>query len=442
MIANNGEQMAKASNSQERRIEWVPLGEVQSAPTNPKEHDIGEICVSIGRRGFVELPAIDERTGRLVAGHGRIEALIKMQADKAPLPGGLKAEGGKWLVPVVRGWASKNDADAAAYLVASNRLVELGGWNDEMLAKLMSEIAAIAPDEIAGSGFDQQDVDKFINEMNSAVGVEPEIPEIHKTDIVRGDVFELGDHKILCGDSTKAEDVARVVGDSEADLVWTDPPYGVDMGSINASLASVGKASKTRTIHAIEGDGVGVDLPALLVAAFKQCFNILRPGGHIYIAHPAGEKLLTFLDAFRAAGFKFKQGLIWDKGSMVLGLSDYHYQHEPIIYGIKPGAEGRQGRGGSGWYGDNSQVSVLSVPKPQRSDEHPTMKPLELIEIGIKNSSAVGDVVFEPFSGSGSTLLACERLGRKCRAVEIDPRFVQVAITRWEKMTGRKAVKL
>lgn len=435
MIAINGEQMAKASNLQERRIEWVPLGEVQSAPTNPKEHDIGEICVSIGRRGFVELPAIDERTGRLVAGHGRIEALIKMHADKAPLPGGLKAEGGKWLVPVVRGWASKNDADAAAYLVASNRLVELGGWNEEMLAKLMSEIAAIAPDEIAGSGFDQQDVDKFINEMNSAVGVEPEIPEIHKTDIVRGDLFQLGDHKILCGDSTKAEDVDRVIDEGEADLVWTDPPYGVEYK---------GRAEGSKNpvhLKGIENDGAD-DLPALLGSAFKHCFSTIRPGGHIYVAHPAGEKSLTFYDAFREAGFKFKQGLVWDKGSMVLGYSDYHYQHEPIIYGMKPGGEGRQGRGGAGWYGDNAQVSVLSVPKPQRSDEHPTMKPLELIEIGIKNSSAVGDVVFEPFSGSGSTLLACERLSRKCRAIEIDPRFVQVAIARWEKMTGRKAVKL
>lgn len=430
MIANNGEQMAKASNSQERRIEWVPLGEVQSAPTNPKEHDIGEICVSIGRRGFVELPAIDERTGRLVAGHGRIEALIKMQADKAPLPGGLKAEGGKWLVPVVRGWASKNDADAAAYLVASNRLVELGGWNDEMLAKLMSEIAAIAPDEIAGSGFDQQDVDKFINEMNSAVGVEPEIPEIHKTDIVRGDVFELGDHKILCGDSTKAEDVARVIGDGEADLVWTDPPYGVEY------------VGKTKDALKIENDGAA-DLPILLAGAFATCFRALRLGGHIYVAHAITRSDPTvFFRMFSESGLQFLQPLVWDKGSINLGFSDYHYRHEHIIYGVKPGAEGRQGRKGAGWFGDDSQQSILSVQKPSRSDEHPTMKPLELIEIGIKNSSAVGDVVFEPFSGSGSTLLACERLGRKCRAVEIDPRFVQVAITRWEKMTGRKAVKL
>jgi len=427
-IAINGEQMAKASNSQERRIEWVPLADVQSAPTNPKEHDIGEICVSIGRRGFVELPAIDERTGRLVAGHGRIEALMKLEADKAPLPGGLKAEGGKWLVPVVRGWASKNDADAAAYLVASNRLVELGGWDDEMLSKLMAEIAAVAPAEIEGSGFDQQDVDKFINEMNSAVGVDPEIPEIHKTDIVRGDMFQLGDHRILCGDSTNADNVARVVDGDDVVLVWTDPPYGVDY------------VGKTKDALKIKNDGAA-DLAPLLAGAFKSCFSVLRPGGHIYIAHPASEKSMTFVDAFRAAGFKFKQGLIWDKGSMVIGHSDYHYQHEPIIYGMKPGGEGRQGRRGAGWYGDNAQVSVLSVPRPQRSDEHPTMKPLELIEIGIKNSSAVGDVVFEPFSGSGSTLLACERLGRKCRAIEIDPRFVQVAVTRWEKMTGLKAVK-
>lgn len=413
----------------------MPLDEVKQAPSNPKEHDIGEICVSIGRRGFVELPAIDERTGRLVAGHGRLEALQKMHADKAPLPGGLREEGGKWLMPVVRGWASKNDADAAAYLVASNRLVELGGWNEDVLRALMAEIALTAPEEISGSGYDQQDIDKFINEMNSAVGVEPEIPLVHQTDIKTGDLFELGDHKILCGDSTK--DAARVIGDGEATCVWTDPPYGVD-------YKGRAEGSKNPVHLAGIANDAGFDgLPALLGGAFAACFAALRLGGHIYVAHvmPPGNPTV-FYDALKSSGLKFVQQLIWDKGSMVLGHSDYHYQHEPIIYGMKPGGEGRQGRGGAGWYGDNAQVSVLSVPKPQRSDEHPTMKPLELIEIGIKNSSKVGDVVFEPFSGSGSTLLACERLTRKCRAIEIDPRFVQVCITRWEKMTGRKAVKL
>lgn len=166
--------MAKASNLQERRIEWVPLGEVQSAPTNPKEHDIGEICMSIGRRGFVELPAIDERTGRLVAGHGRIEALIKMQADKAPLPGGLKADGGKWLVPVVRGWASKNDADAAAYLVASNRLVELGGWNEAELADLLASVAADG--DLIGTGYDGESLDELLKSIG--VGAETEMPDL------------------------------------------------------------------------------------------------------------------------------------------------------------------------------------------------------------------------------------------------------------------------
>lgn len=160
--------------SQERRIEWIPLSDVKQAPSNPKDHDIGEICVSIGRRGFVELPAIDERTGRLVAGHGRLEALQKMHANKAPLPGGLKEVNGQWLMPVVRGWASKSDADAAAYLVASNRLTEVGGWDSAALAEMLASVASAG--ELLGTGYDGESVDELLRQIG--VGAEVAMPDL------------------------------------------------------------------------------------------------------------------------------------------------------------------------------------------------------------------------------------------------------------------------
>lgn len=413
----------------ERRIEYMPLSKVKPAKRNVKGHDIGLISASVGRFGYADAVVIDERTGRLVSGHGRVETLTAMKGRGSLPPDGVKADGAEWLVPVQRGWSSRDDHEAEAFLVAANKTVDAGGWDEAMLAEVMADLAKSGG--LEGTGFDGHDVDKMINDaQRAAAGLTDAdaVPDVKDVWVKLGDLFELGAQRIVCGDSTDAGAVDRVMGGEQAQCVWTDPPYGVEYEG--------GTKDKLKILN---DDAAG--LPRLLAGAFASCFRAMGDGAHIYVAHPPGALCLVFFDAFRAAGLRWKQHLVWDKGVMVLGHSDHHYRHEPIIYGMKPG-EGRIGRGGKGWYGDDSQVSVLEYPKPKSSEEHPTMKPIELVEHCLKNSSAPGHIVFEPFSGSGTTLLACERLERRCRAIELDPRFVQVALERWEAFTGKKAEKV
>lgn len=443
-IAINGEQMAKASNSQERRIEWLPLGEIQPAPTNPKEHDIGEICVSIGRRGFVELPAIDERTGRLVAGHGRIEALMKLEADKAPLPGGLKAEGGKWLVPVVRGWASKNDADAAAYLVASNRLVELGGWNDEMLSRLMAEIAAVAPAEIEGSGFDQQDVDKFINDMNS-VGRDvatDEIPTDAPTVSKKGDVWQLGNHRLMCGSCTDAADVGRLMSGAVAEMCFTSPPYGI--GDDTMRMRQNLSAGKHKSIAAKSAYIDHDDSPDKWADLMRDWFAVSQAAvSGIWIVNVqmlSGNKV-DLLNWVASISSRIKDIAIWDKctapPSIQPGVLSSQFELMLII-GTSDDASRRIHQ--SSWH--CLQPNIVQIPKNKNQfSEHGAAMPVDLANWAMGTICDTAKSIFEPFSGTGTTICAAESLGKTCYAMELTPRYVDIAINRWEKMTGLKAVK-
>lgn len=407
------------------RIEYMRLSELKANPRNPKSHDVGAIQASVGRFGFRDAVILDERTGQILSGHGRVETLARMAADGSSPPGGVEVVDGQWSVPVQRGWASASDAEADAFVIAINRTTQLGGWDEEKLERLLVDLAAQSA--LAGTGYDGDDVDRIINEATqAAIGLtDPdELPEVDAITVKTGDLFELGDHRLLCGDSSDDAMVARVMGTDLATCTWTDPPYGVEYES---------KAGK---VHNDGRDG----LELLLRKAFAVCFRVSAEGAAIYVSHPSGDHTKTFVNEFSASGFRWKQHLPWIKDAFVLGHSDYHYQHEMIIYDLKPG-QGRWGRGAQGWFGDNSQTSVLAFPKPKRSEAHPTMKPVELIEACLRNSSAPGHIVFDPFSGSGSTLMACERLQRKARAIELDPTYVQRTIARWEAFTGRKAVK-
>ena len=251
----------------------------------------------------------------------------------------------------------------------------------------------------------------------------PAPPAVPRT--TPGDLWILGEHRLLCADATDPTSIPRVMAGNRADVLWTDPPYGV------------GYEGKTADALRIAGDTAS-GLEGLLRAAFGHAAAALVPGARVYVAHPAGAQQSVFLRAFEDRGWRLHQTLVWVKDRMVLGHADYHYQHEPIAFGYAPGP-GRWGRGGQGWYGGNAQSSVLDIPRPAASREHPTMKPVELIRRCLANSSRPGDIVVDPFCGSGSTVVACEIMGRRGYAVEIDPRYCDVALQRFEDLTGTKA---
>lgn len=317
-----------------------------------------------------------------------------------------------------------NEQEADKLLATLDPVGALAGKDDEKLIELLKGVET-----------DSEAVLSMLNELAGREIIEPfegltdpdEAPApVEEPYVKPGDLWVLGEHRILCGSSTEPGDVDRLMAGEKADVMWTDPPYGVEY---------VGGTKDKLTIQNDSASG----LPDLLRGAFGLA--PLRPGAPFYIAHPAGPQSLEFLLAVVDVGWVIRQGLVWVKNTFVLGRSDYHYRHEPIIYGVVPGAEGRFGRGGVGWYGDNAQDSVFEVDKPARNAEHPTMKPVELIEAMLRNSATKGSIVYEPFAGSGSTIIACERLGMACRAMEIDPRYVQVAIERWQAFTGRQAVR-
>lgn len=239
-----------------------------------------------------------------------------------------------------------------------------------------------------------------------------------------GDLIILGEHRLICASCTGQDDVDRLMAGDRAACMWTDPPYGVSY------------KGKTKDQLEIRNDG-REGLEELLAEAFATATVALGPGAAAYVAHPPGALHMVFDQAWLAAGWRLHQTLVWVKDSMVLGHADYHYRHEPILFGYTLG-EGRRGRGGDGWYGDHKQTTVLEHPRPKASREHPTSKPVALVEQCLANSTQPGDLVLDLFAGSGSTLIACENLGRHCRAIELDPRYCDVIIERWRAHTGRE----
>jgi DNA modification methylase len=240
-----------------------------------------------------------------------------------------------------------------------------------------------------------------------------------------GEIYEIGRHRLLCGDAREPELVAGLLGQERAEALLCDPPYGIDY---------VGKTKQRLRIRNDNAEG----LPDLLTGVFGSVDAVLSPSAPFYVASPVGPRGTVFRTAIDEVGWRFHQELIWVKNSPVVGHSDYHLQHEAFLYGWKPGP-GRPGRGrhrGTRWYGDNKQTSVLFFDRPARSSDHPTMKPVALLEAMLKNSSRRGEIVLDPFAGSGSTLIACERLNRRCFAIEIDPRYCDVIRRRYREFTG------
>ena len=246
-----------------------------------------------------------------------------------------------------------------------------------------------------------------------------------------GDLWQLGEHRLICGDCTDRTVIERVMDGEKATMVWTDPPYGVNYGDKLDASNPMGYR-----VRSIQNDNLPPDeLEKFIRCAFHLCADHSVAGAVIYVACPAGTLLPRLISAFDGSGFVFHWGLVWVKDQLVLSRADYHFQHENILYGWKDDA-------GHKWTGDRKQSSVFFVDRPKRSDEHPTMKPVKLVEQMLTNNSSEGEIVLDPFLGSGTTLIACQNLGRKCRGVEIEPKYVAVTLQRWADATGRTPVRL
>lgn len=263
------------------------------------------------------------------------------------------------------------------------------------------------------------------NSLNSEAQEDDfEVPEVEtvKTDIVLGDLFEIGPHRLLCGDSTKVEDVDRLMGGAKADMVLTDPPYGVSY---------VGKTKEAMTI---KNDSMSDEQTfELWAGSLSVVWPNLKDGGAIYATVPAGRLQLGFMGVMQELG-ALRQVMVWNKSSMVMGHSDYHYKHEPILYGWKPGAAHY-------FTPDRTKTTVLDFDRPQRNGEHPTMKPIALWAELMGNSSKPSEVVIDPFSGSGTTMVAAHQIGRKARCVELDPKYCQVIVDRMQKLDPTLEIK-
>lgn len=331
-----------------------------------------------------------------------------------------------------------DDRIAAQIVLADNRLADLGGYNDEELLAVLQQA-----DDLAGTGYTEQDLALLMRNLDVPVALTdpddaPDLPEVAVSR--EGDVWHLGPHKLLVGDSGEVLRVQLLMGQEPADVVWTDPPYGVNY---------VGRTSEQLTFSndsAVEAVGVFERACATMVACS-------RPGSPVYVCHSDVVRE-DFIDALAEVGIRFRQTLIWVKDSMVLSRADYHYRHEPILsavapdgdelelefdnvsYGFTPGGQGRLGRGGQRWFGDNKQTTVFQVPRPKRALEHPTMKPVELVETMLRNSCPPGGIVLDLFAGSGTTMIAAHRVGVRARLVELDPRYADVICRRWQEHTG------
>lgn len=363
---------------------------------------------ALGDVGWVTEVIVNKTTGHLVDGHLRLDLALSR---------------GEPFVPVTY---VDLTVDEERLVLAT--LDPLAAMADAEVIPLQELLSQLDPNSAALSRM-LENLGKQYEPTRHGLADPDDAPDlVDESDIKRGDVFALGDHRVMCGDAR--EDLATLMGGVRADCLWTDPPYGVNY------------VGKTPARLRIDGDGLIAD--ETVEAVFTAARAVVVEGAPFYCASPAGSRSFTFWRAIVTAGWQFHQELVWVKDSMVLGHSDYHFQHEPILYGYAP-TTGRAGRGrhkGSRWHGGNSQKSVFNVERPKRSEEHPTMKPVALIEPMLRNSSPIGGVILEPFAGSGSTIIAAEITGRRCYAMDIDPRYVAVAIGRWETFTGQLAEKV
>jgi len=407
--------------------ELSTLADLKQDPENARAHNprnIGMITNALHEVGAARSIVVDE-DNMILAGNGVYEAAVEAGIQNVQV---VEADG-ETIIAVKRSNLTDEQKRRLAYF--DNRTAELADWNIEQIVADLEN--GVDLDGIFGEDELKEMLDGFADGL---LGEDAPEPQIDKAEELRekwavsvGDLWAIpsqkgdGVHKIICGDCTDAEVVERVMDGEKVEMVWTDPPYGVKYGDKLESANPMGY--RVRTIE--NDDLVPDELEEFIRAAFTLAAQSSVPAGVIYAACPPGTPLPTAIAAFTESGFEFRWQLVWVKDQLVLSRADYHFRHENILYGWKPD-------GAHYFVDDRTQDSVFEIPRPKVSEEHPTMKPVELVEALVRNSSKSSDIVYDPFLGSGTTLVACERLGRLGRGIEISPAYTAVSLQRLADM--------
>jgi site-specific DNA-methyltransferase (adenine-specific) len=389
------------------QIKEVAVNKLIPYAKNSRTHSVeqvAQIAASIKEFGFRN-PILVDGVG-IIAGHGRLLAAQKLGLDKVP----------------TIDCSDMTASQKKAYIIADNKLAMNAGWDNEFLTIELKDLEAEGFD-LTLTGFDDKELDALLNVIQGTEGLTdeddvPDTPIEPKTKL--GDVYILGNHRLMCGDSCSVTDMQKLVNDRQVDMWLTDPPYNV---------AYEGKTKDALTIQNDSMDNEG--FRQFLRDAYVTADTVMKAGAVFYIWHADSEGY-NFRGAAHDAGWKVRQCLIWKKSTMVMGRQDYHWKHEPCLYGWKEGA-------GHLWATDRKQTTVLEFDKPNRNKEHPTMKPVALFEYQMLNNTKGGDIILDSFGGSGTTMLAAEKNGRIAYLMELDPKYCDVIVKRWEDFTGKKA---
>jgi len=392
-------------------VEHIPIDKLKPNPSNPRINDtaVDAVARSIQAYGFNN-PIITDGELNIAAGHTRLKAAKKLGLTRVPVIRVPGLVGSKF----------------TGFAIADNKTAEIAEWDSELLNKIIAELNADADFDLTSLGFDDMELTNILDwdhqDDEEKADEAPPLPTVAAAK--PGDLWLLGEHRLLCGDATKADDLKRLVDSQQVDCLITDPPYGVDYHS---------RGRKKHQWGDIKNDDMNShDMEAFLMKAFGNAAGFCRPGATAYVCHGIGAAgvRVAFERAFLLAGFHLSSTIIWVKQSASMGWGDYREQHEAILYG---------------WIGDGhrritdrTQTTVWHIDR-DGDYQHPTQKPVALMSRALRNSTIRGENVLDPFVGSGSTLITCEQLGRRCFAMEIDPKYCDVVVGRWETYTGNKA---
>lgn len=404
------------------KVERKPIDELIPYASNSRTHSdeqVSQIAASMKEWGWTNPVLIDE-SGMIIAGHGRVLAAKKLGFDDVP-------------VMIAENWS---EAKKRAYVIADNKLALNAGWDQDILA---NELAGLLEDDfdIALIGFQDDELAYLLNDPTEGETDPDDVPEAPENPVSEtGDIWILGKHRLVCGDSTNADDVARCLNGVEPHLMVTDPPYGVNydanwrneaegVGGFGDPKKARAGYKSSRAIGKVENDDR---------SDWSEAYSLF-PGDVAYVWHPAGATALVFGETLQRCGFDIRMVIIWAKSRFPIGRGHYHVQHEPCYYAVR----NKQGATGH-WQGSRKESTLWSIDHVKSETGHSTQKPVECMKRPIENNSSPGQAVYEPFSGSGTTIIAAEMTGRCCHAIELNPAYVDVAVKRWQDFTGGKAM--